>query len=101
MDHLRDSTLNVEMIALRVQLSQSQVHRLFPRADSSVMHRVWAERLEGSRRELDSNRQAPLPIAEIGWRWGFQSAAHFSRSFKDRFGQTPSGCRDAARCVAK
>ena len=38
---------------------------------------------------------AHLAIAEVATRWGFRSAAHFSRAFAARFGVTPSEFRQA------
>lgn len=38
-------------------------------------------------------RQTDLPIIEVGFRCGFSSAAHFSRSYASRFGHAPSNER--------
>jgi AraC-like DNA-binding protein len=35
----------------------------------------------------------PVTVAEIAERWGFRSAAHFSRAFEARYDVTPSACR--------
>jgi AraC-like DNA-binding protein len=36
---------------------------------------------------------ASLSISEICFRWGFNGSAHFSRSFKERYGVSPRDYR--------
>jgi AraC-like DNA-binding protein len=42
------------------------------------------------RDDLADLRLSHLTVAEIAERWGFRSAAHFSRAFEARYGVTPS-----------
>ena len=37
------------------------------------------------------------PVGEIGSRWGFDSPAHFSRAFRQRYGMPPSAVRHSSR----
>jgi len=39
-----------------------------------------------------------LTIAEIATRWGFRSAAHFTRAFHARYGTTPTSRRAVPDC---
>ncbi len=97
MQHLHDTTLDMERIARGVQLSASQIHRLFAaQPGGGVMHRVWRARLDVSRKMIEALGAPLLSIAEVGWRSGFQSASHFSRSFKEHFGASPSEWRASA-----
>jgi AraC-like DNA-binding protein len=34
-----------------------------------------------------------LTISEIAFRWGFSNSAHFSHSYRTRFGETPTQAR--------
>lgn len=51
-------------------------------------------RLNYARREVLHNY---LSITQIAHRFGFSDAAHFSNSFKEHFGLTPSECRQEKR----
>ncbi|MFD0540294.1 helix-turn-helix domain-containing protein [Actinomadura luteofluorescens] len=42
-------------------------------------------------------RTARTTIADVAYRWGFSSQAHFARHFRARFGRTPSETRASAR----
>ena len=44
------------------------------------------------RASLDASGDLGAATA-LRWRWGFRSAAHFSRAFEARYGITPSACR--------
>lgn len=99
MQHLHEPALDVDAIARGVHLSVSQVHRLFAsQQGGGVMHQVWQARLECSRKLLEASGRS-CSIAEVDWRCGFQSAAHFSRSFKKRFGVTPSEWRARVQTI--
>jgi transcriptional regulator GlxA family with amidase domain len=37
-----------------------------------------------------------MPVGAVAGRWGFLDAAHFSRSFRDAFGESPSDWRRGA-----
>ncbi|WP_221801578.1 helix-turn-helix domain-containing protein [Oceanobacter mangrovi] len=38
----------------------------------------------------------PETISQVAFRWGFNHSAHFSRSYKNRFGETPTATRGRA-----
>ena len=40
--------------------------------------------------------RAGMPVGAVAGRWGFLDAAHFSRSFRDAFGVSPSDWRRGA-----
>jgi AraC-like DNA-binding protein len=90
---LRDPELSVHQIAAHLRVSASTVHRAFADAPRSLTAWIWAERLEGARRELCDPALARRPIGEIAFGWGFSDAAHFSRSFRSRFGCSPRALR--------
>jgi AraC-like DNA-binding protein len=48
-------------------------------------------------REYALARLGDPGLAEIAARWGFRSAAHFTRAFRARYGLTPAEHRRAAR----
>ena len=65
--------------------SRATIHRLFT-IEGGVRTYVRNQRLAQCFEELAMN---PLPgryIYEVAERWGFNSAAHFSRAFRNRYG---------------
>lgn len=91
--HLHEPHLGVEGMAKLLALSPSYLHLLFRGEGSSPMRWLWTERLQRARELLCDARQARRSITEIAFELGFSDAAHFSRSFRSRFGVTPSMCR--------
>jgi AraC-like DNA-binding protein len=86
---LHDVDLNVNSIASSLGVSQSRLHRAFSASDMSLMRYVWSCRLERAADLLSRRGRTKVTIKEIAYRCGFENAAHFSRTFKDRFGITP------------
>jgi AraC-like DNA-binding protein len=95
--HLGDPGLSPGATARASYLSARQLHRLFAREGVSFGAWVREERLRRCRDDLADHRLIGHSIAEIAARWGFPSAAHFSRLFQARSGVTPAGFRRAAR----
>jgi len=91
--HLGDASLDATAIATGVRISVSHLNRVFRDEETSLMRYLWNQRLE---RAHDLLRASPSSsrIEDIAWRCGFSSAAHFSRLFKQRYGQSPRGLRD-------
>jgi transcriptional regulator GlxA family with amidase domain len=53
-------------------------------------------RLIESRQLLTDPASAALKVADIALRAGFADRSHFHRVFRKRFGDTPTGVREAA-----
>ncbi|MBS0436120.1 MAG: helix-turn-helix domain-containing protein [Proteobacteria bacterium] len=88
-EHLHEPNLTVEVVALQLGMSVSHLHRLFASEPQSPAQYLWNRRMERCSRDLLDPRLAARPVSEIGYRWGFNDAAHFSRSFRERFGCPP------------
>lgn len=91
---LRDPCLSVNEIAAHLRISQSTVHRAFADAPCSLNAWIWAQRLEGARRDICDPALINRSISEIAFGWGFNDAAHFSRAFRARFGCSPRELRE-------
>jgi AraC-like DNA-binding protein len=87
--HLRDPALNVASIGRALRLSPGHLHRLFQGEPLPLGHYIWAQRLEACRRDLADPQLARRSISEIAFGWGFNDAAHFSRTFRERYGLAP------------
>lgn len=88
-DKLRDPSLSVGMIAAATGLSADHLGKLFRDEPEPLSRWIWRLRLDACRRDLTDCRFAHQGISDIAFSWGFNDAAHFSRSFRDRFGLSP------------
>ncbi|MFO1272128.1 MAG: helix-turn-helix domain-containing protein [Rubrivivax sp.] len=91
--HLRDPGLGVGRIAAALRLSPSSLHRVWAGEACSLTDWIWAQRLDAARRDLADPALAARSVSEIAFSWGFNDAAHFSRSFRARFGCAPREAR--------
>lgn len=89
--HLKDPDLSPQRIATEHGISPRYVHMLFKAAGSSVGRFVREQRVERCRMKLDE--KAGMTLTNIALEWGFSDLAHFSRSFKDRYGVSPQRYR--------
>lgn len=95
-EHLGTPELNCERVALAVGISVRHLTRLFALEGSSPGRYIVEKRLEQAHRLLCSPQAGGLDISEVAYRHGFSSQAHFARSFKARYGCTPSEARSAS-----
>jgi AraC-like DNA-binding protein len=91
--HLRDPRFSIEMIANAMNCSKRHLHKTFREDHETLSQYLWNCRLDHCRAELLDPESVHKSITEIAFSWGFNNAAHFSRSFKARFGVTPSWYR--------
>jgi AraC-like DNA-binding protein len=75
--------------------SRATTHRLFTSV-GGVRTYIRNQRLARCFAELALTPQSGRFIYEVAERWGFCSAAHFSRAFRNRFGLGPLQLRDSA-----
>ena len=93
--HLERPELDAQAVARALGVSLRHLNRRFAPRGESVSDCLWRMRLERVRAALADPRLQRVTVAEIAYRHGFSSAAHFSRAFRRRFGTTPSGHRAA------
>lgn len=97
-EHLDDPALGCEQMALATGVSSRHLARLFAEEGSTPGRYLLEKRLERAHQLLVSAQGARLAIAEIAYRHGFSSQAHFARAFKERFALTPSEARAQREC---
>jgi AraC-like DNA-binding protein len=90
---LAEADLGPHSIASAMGISVRHVHRIFSRRGSSVADWIRLQRLSHCRSDLLDSRQRQRSITEIAFSWGFNDSAHFSRSFKEQFGECPRDFR--------
>jgi AraC family transcriptional activator of tynA and feaB len=93
--HLRDPDLTPSLIAQRLNLSPRYLRMIFATSHETVTAYILRRRLEECARQMADPRWRGHSIAEIAFAWGFNSAPHFTRSFRDRYGVSPREYRRA------
>lgn len=89
--------LSLRDVAGLAGLSPRYVQRLFQLHGDSFSRHIRQKRLARSRADLLDMSQNSVGISQIAHRWGFASASHFSRSFRDAFGISPRELREDSR----
>lgn len=91
--HLQREDLSADIISQQMHTSSRQLARAFAIEGNSITRYIWNQRLERCREEILGSASHKASISEIAFRWGFNHSAHFSRSYKMRFGETPTETR--------
>jgi AraC-like DNA-binding protein len=94
--HLNDHTLSIGTVAARHGISTVYVRKLFEDETLSFSAFVLDSRLEAARRMLNDNRFRDRTIGAIAFDAGFGDLSYFNRSFRRRFGASPSDIRAQA-----
>ncbi|MGR8949354.1 MAG: helix-turn-helix domain-containing protein [Gammaproteobacteria bacterium] len=91
--YITDESLSPKTVATAFEISTRYAHKLFERSDCTLGEWILNRRLERSATDLASNEQA---VTDVAYKWGFKDLGHYSRTFKKRFGETPSAFRKNA-----
>jgi AraC-like DNA-binding protein len=92
-ERLTSPDLDPEVIAAEVRLSSRHINRLFSTEGTSLGAYLMARRHHRARTMLADPRHDHRTIGEIAFASGFSDLAHFSRTFKLRFGKSPRSFR--------
>ena len=94
--NLSDPLLSPASVAAAHFISTRHLHNVFHESGTTVASWIRTQRLEGARRELRDPLHGGKSVSAVAARWGFLDAAHFSRTFRDAFGVSPSDWRRGA-----
>ncbi|NIE75137.1 transcriptional regulator FeaR [Pantoea sp. Tr-811] len=83
-------------LAGRLNISVRHLYRLFEEEGDSVCRYIQRARLKRSADDLANPFYRGESITSIAYKWGFTDSAHFSRSFKKQFEQSPKDYRAQA-----
>jgi AraC-like DNA-binding protein len=92
-DHLPEPDLTPSSIAAAHFISIRHLHSLFRTEGHTVAAWIRSRRLEHCRQDLGDPLLAGHSVSEIAGRWGFLDAGHFSKTFRQAFGVSPSSLR--------
>ncbi|OLF53720.1 transcriptional regulator FeaR [Pseudomonas chlororaphis] len=90
---LNEPGLTPVSLAGQMNISVRQLYRLFEEQGDSVCRFIQRSRLERSANDLGNPRLRHQSITDIAFKWGFTDSAHFSRTFKKHFEQSPRDYR--------
>jgi len=93
-EQLSNPKLSAEMIADASNYSRTYLYSLFQKEELTISQYIKNLRLEKCRQELSLDLPNLRSITEIAFSWGFNDSAHFSRSFKKKFGFSPRAYRN-------
>ncbi|WP_163167660.1 helix-turn-helix domain-containing protein [Arthrobacter sp. Alg241-R88] len=94
--NLSDPLLSPASIAAAHFISTRHLHNVFHESGTTVASWIRSQRLEGARRDLRDPLHAGKSVSTVAARRGFLDAAHFSRTFRDAFGLSPTDWRRQA-----
>jgi transcriptional regulator GlxA family with amidase domain len=97
LENLGSSDLTVTAVALRQRITPRYIHMLFEAEGVTFLEFVLGHRLMRAHRLLSDPRLAGLRITNIAFAAGFGDLSYFNRSFRCRFGATPSELRHGLR----
>ena len=87
-EHLADPSLNVEMLAANAGMSRVHMHRKLKEiTNQSARDFIRNIRLKQAAVLLKENK---LTVSEITYAIGFSNLSHFSTSFKEQYGMSPT-----------
>jgi acetamidase/formamidase/AraC-like DNA-binding protein len=86
---LDDAELSPARVAQSEGISERYLQKLFEAVGDNFSHYIRERRLQRAFADLSNPLEAHHSISEIAYRCGFADSAHFSRSFRQRFGTSP------------
>ena len=97
-EHLAES-LDLRSIAEANDMSTRYLQSLFQARGTSVSAWIRLRRLDAARQALADPTMLAMSIGQIAAGQGFVDQAHFSRSFRSIYGESPSAWRERAAVV--
>jgi len=85
--------LSVRSVATHLGVTPRYVHTLFATEGTSFTASVIERRLDRAHQALVDPRRAGRTISMIAFAAGFSNVSHFNRTYRRRFGRTPSETR--------
>jgi AraC-like DNA-binding protein len=89
-----DQPITIGELAARHRVSARYIRMLFEDEETSITSFILDQRLERAHSMLLSPRFAGRRIAEVAYEVGFNDLSYFNRSFRRRFGHSPSEVRE-------
>jgi len=95
-NNLRDPELSPASIAAGLRVSPRYLRSVFAPGGEKMSAFILRRRLEECARQVADPAWHAHTLTEIAFSWGFNSAAHFTRTFHEKYGMAPRQYRRAA-----
>ena len=92
-ENLRNPELSPAFVARNLKLSDRYMRMIFAAGEEAPTAYILRRRLEECAREFRDPMWAKHSITDIAFSWGFNSAPHFARAFRAKFGESPRDYR--------
>ncbi len=92
---LDDPDLHIEQIAAQEGLSARYLQKLFKNSGTTFSEYLKSRRIQHCCIDLANPALAQFSITQLCYRWGFNDAANFSRTFSQFMGMSPKSYRAA------
>ncbi len=89
--NLANPDLSADHICRELGISRTVLYRVF-QEDGGVVRFITDRRLDRCFAALMATTAGRGAVRRVAERWGFHHAGNFHRSFRDRFGMSPSDC---------
>lgn len=96
-NNLHEDDLSPSTIAASLNITPRYLHMLFQEEAVSVGNWIKTRRIERSKDDLLRSLVTKESISGIAFRWGFNDASHFSRTFKQQTGLSPRAFLNQSR----
>lgn len=93
-ENLRDHELDPTRVSQATGVSRRSLRRLFAESGEGLSSYMRDARLDKAAEDLRNPLCANQSISEIAVKWGMDNFPHFTRTFKARFGVTPTTFRN-------
>jgi AraC-like DNA-binding protein len=95
--NIAQRNLRLDDVAKRQRISRSYVSKLLAEAGTTFTEMVLTQRLGFAYGLLTDPRQIDKPVSSIAYEAGFSDLSYFNRTFRKKFGTTPSDLRGRTR----
>ena len=95
--NIGDVNLSADVVAARHSITPRYMRMLFEAEGKSFSEFVLFHRLQRAHRLLADTRHLAITISTIAFESGFSDLSYFNRTFRRRYGLTPSDVRAKAR----
>lgn len=100
-EHLHDPSMSVESVAEGVHVSPRYLRAIFATSGEKVSAYILRRRLEECARRMRDPAWSSMTLMQIALSRGFNSAAHFTRSFREQYGASPREYRRATLAASR
>jgi len=88
-----DQKISAERLGTEYGVSPRQIHNILATTGRTLSQHLLEHRLQAARTALQNPRYVSKRVSEIAFDVGFKDISYFNRSFKSRFGGSPTSFR--------